>query len=779
MKYELTDEKLTAYVLGEIDEAGRKAIEKLLETDEAARQTVSELRATAAIATEAFQTEAVPSLSDNQRQSVRKMAEKAPDEAIEEPVRKKKRFFGVPTGMWVAAAAMLVVGVSSAILLPNLARVRESSSRMLAKGEEQALMDSSAQRSLAAVEAGERLVADQSSAQNMLVPQREASRYVVYDDMAKKEEPKARVVTIGQAATVDKLSALGYLGDGDSVASPSAPQSAGAARIYYGGNERPNLPEVSPASTGKPGRVAQSSSEPAVFNDGGYTLRVDGLNSVPPTKRPEQSSTDPIDDPRLNYWPGHNTEAYDTIVDNAFKDVAENMFSTFSIDVDTASYSNMRRFLTQNSLPPKDSVRIEEMLNYFNYDYEPPKGGKEDAPFASHVEIADCPWNPGHRLARIGLKGWDIPDDERPASNLVFLLDVSGSMRPDNKLPLLKKGIKLLVEKLGENDTVSIVVYASASGLVLPPTTGDNKEVIFDALDRLKSGGSTNGGQGIQLAYDTAVGNFIKGGVNRVILATDGDFNVGITNRGDLTRMIEQKAKTGVFLTVLGFGMGNVKDATLEELSGKGNGNYAYIDTLKEARKVMVEEMGGTLITIAKDVKIQIEFNPLEVAAYRLIGYENRILAKEDFNDDKKDAGEIGAGHTVTALYELVPAGTEIDLPDVDESRYQRPTRVTKDAKSGEMFLLKLRYKQPDGETSRLLQFPIKDKGKSYANASRDFKFASAVASFGMLLRDSEHKGNSTFDSVLELAEEGIGGDEYGYRHEFVELVRKAKSLKR
>ncbi|MFH1037420.1 MAG: von Willebrand factor type A domain-containing protein [PVC group bacterium] len=480
------------------------------------------------------------------------------------------------------------------------------------------------------------------------------------------------------------------------------------------------------------------------------------------------------DDPSRVYWPGHDTEAYDNIVDNPFLEATQNPLSTFSIDVDTASYANVRRFLTNGNLPPKDAVRIEEMVNYFSYDYAPPVG---DVPFSAAVEVAGCPWKPEHRLVRIGLKGWEMPEKQRPPGNLVFLLDVSGSMSPSNKLPLLKRAMKMLVEQLNGNDRVAIVVYAGASGLVLPSTTGDNQEALRDALERLESGGSTNGGAGIQLAYDTAAQHFIDGGVNRVILATDGDFNVGVTNRGDLVRLIEDKAKSGVFLTVLGFGMGNIKDSALEQLADKGNGNYAYLDTIREAKKVLVEEMGSTLVTIAKDVKIQVEFNPAEVAAYRLIGYENRMLRDEDFNDDTKDAGEIGAGHTVTALYEIVPPGSDIDLPEVDPLKYQRPAGTAGAAAGGELLTLKLRYKEPDGEKSRLLEFPVVDTGKTFADADADFAFAAAVASFGMLLRDSEHRGNATFSIVLDLAEAGRGEDPHGYRAEFIDLVKKAAAL--
>jgi Ca-activated chloride channel family protein len=469
-----------------------------------------------------------------------------------------------------------------------------------------------------------------------------------------------------------------------------------------------------------------------------------------------------------------NTEAYDRIVENPFIPVSQDPLSTFSIDVDTASYSNMRRFLNERQFPPIDSIRIEELINYFRYGYE---GPKDDRPFAVHLETAPAPWKPEHQLVRIGLKGKTIPSGERKPSNLVFLLDVSGSMQPENKLPLLKRAFRLLVDNLTENDRVAIVVYAGASGLVLPSTPCSEKEKVLEALEELSAGGSTNGGQGIQLAYKTAEENLIKGGINRVILATDGDFNVGVTNQGDLTRLIEEKAKSGVFLTVLGFGMGNYKDSNLEKLADKGNGNYAYIDTLNEARKVLVEEIGSTLVTIAKDVKIQIEFNPAQVNAYRLIGYENRILRHQDFNDDTKDAGEIGAGHTVTALYEIVPAGVEIDVPSVDPLKYQtgaKPASGTSD----EIMTVKLRYKEPDGEVSQLIDFALKGYGQSFEKASVDFRFAAAVASFGMLMRDSEFAGQSTFEEVLRIAQNSLAEDSGKYRTEFINLVKKARAIK-
>lgn len=472
-----------------------------------------------------------------------------------------------------------------------------------------------------------------------------------------------------------------------------------------------------------------------------------------------------------------NTENYAPVVDNPFLTATQNPLSTFSIDVDTASYANVRRFLNAGQLPPPDAVRIEELLNYFTYDYPPPAGGDEAPPFSANMEVAECPWAPTHRLVRIGLKGRTIASDRRPKSNLAFLIDVSGSMDEPNKLPLVKRAMQMLTSQLGENDRVAMVVYAGSSGLVLPSTTADHTQAIMNAIENLSAGGSTNGGEGINLAYDIAQQYFVKGGVNRVILCTDGDFNVGVTSPGDLTRMIEEKAKSGVFLSVFGFGMGNLKDSTLESLADKGNGNYGYIDTLNEARKVFVEQLSGTLVTIAKDVKIQVEFNPAKVAAYRLIGYENRLLRAEDFNNDQKDAGEIGAGHTVTALYELVPVGQPI-ASGVDPLKYQQPPAVAPAATgSNESLTLKLRYKQPDGETSKLLEFPATDSGKGFAQASPDFQFAAAVAAFGMQLRNSPHKGSWTLNAVREVAQQNRGADPFGYRAEFTELVGKARGL--
>ena len=469
-------------------------------------------------------------------------------------------------------------------------------------------------------------------------------------------------------------------------------------------------------------------------------------------------------------------EGYDNINENIFFKVKDNPLSTFSIDVDAASYSNVRRFLNQGQLPPAGAVRIEEMVNYFHYEYPQPTGND---PFSINTEISDAPWNKDHKLVLIGLQGKKIPTDNLPASNLVFLIDVSGSMSSPNKLPLVKASMKMLVDQLREQDKVAMVVYAGSAGLVLPPTSGDNKTKIKEAIDNLEAGGSTAGGAGIKLAYKMAKENFVKNGNNRVILCSDGDFNVGESSDDALERMIEQERKSGVFLTILGYGMGNYQDAKMQKLADKGNGNHAYIDGISEAKKVLVNEFGGTLFTIAKDVKLQVEFNPAKVQGYRLIGYENRMLAKEDFNDDKKDAGEMGSGHTVTALYEIIPVGVNSDfLKGVDSLKYQKNiVPLSKSSYTDEIMTVKFRYKTPDGEVSKLIEHPVLDKQITIVKTSDNFRFASSVAEFGMLLRNSAFKSSSSFDNVLMLARKAKGNDEEGYRSEFVRLVESAQML--
>ncbi len=469
-----------------------------------------------------------------------------------------------------------------------------------------------------------------------------------------------------------------------------------------------------------------------------------------------------------------NAESYERLDENGFRRVSADPLSTFSIDVDTASYANVRRFLSQGTLPPPAAVRVEEMINYFRYDYPRPAGA---APFSIATELAEAPWNPRHRLALIGIQGQQVQETDVPR-NLVFLLDVSGSMASPDKLPLVRNAMRMLADVLTSRDRVAIVVYAGGSGVVLPSTPGDQKAVIHRAIAELHAGGSTNGAAGIRLAYRIARDHFVAGGVNRVLLATDGDFNVGVTNQEELVRLIEGERASGVFLSVLGVGTGNLKDATMEKLANKGNGNYAYLDSLHEARKVLVSEAGGTLVTIAKDVKIQVEFNPRLVGSYRLIGYENRLLQNEDFNDDSRDAGEIGAGHSVTALYEIVPVGVEL-RPAVDPLKYQQePASVrapSAAAASDELMTVKVRYKAPDGAESRLVSTTLRNQTRPM---TANIGFASAVAEFGMLLGGSRHLGTASYDAAVARARAFSQGDPQGYRTEFIRLAELAGSLR-
>lgn len=552
-----------------------------------------------------------------------------------------------------------------------------------------------------------------------------------------------------------------------------------ANRHKSGANDQPRVQHVS-RSLQRLGSFHQVQIDGVTVDEANLRLPYEEREPMPPSAPPAYRRQD---------GPS-NTEGYDQITDNAFVSPTVEPLSTFSIDVDTASYANVRRFIDQGKLPPPDAVRIEELINYFPYDYAPP-GPKDEHPIAIHLDAAPAPWAPEHRLVRIGLKAREVDWKDRPASNLVFLLDVSGSMNRPNKLPLVKEALSKLIRRLDERDRVAIVVYAGASGLVLPGTTANNTDTILHALDNLQAGGSTNGGQGIQLAYKTAKENFLVEGNNRIILCTDGDFNVGTTGKGELTKIVAAEAKNGVYLTVLGFGMGNFKDDMLETLSNKGNGNYGYIDSAREARKVFVEQATGTLLTVAKDVKIQVEFNPNHVGAYRLIGYENRKLAAQDFNDDKKDAGEVGAGHTVTALYEIIPAGQETNISSVDPLKYQVENRSDgkghKEVAFGligstphsELLTAKLRYKLPDSDTSTKLEQVLTKRAvqQDFKNASAGFRFASAVAEFGMILQNSSYKGQSNLAQARTISEDALGKDPGGHRGDFVDLVEKAISI--
>jgi Ca-activated chloride channel family protein len=718
------DPRLTAYVLGELDQHERAEVQAQVRQSPELQRAVQEIRETAQLLSEEFSRETAPGLTNEQRRTIERAAARQNGRAgsPRRPLLMNRVFLGSS-----ALAACLLIVVS--VWLVQTAHLYDSVEGTIGGLPEYPASDGVSYPSVEGTISG---VDD------------------VYPSVLHTPGSTAGKVVLGGA--VDNVDGTGArAGDrrGGSRLLRKKPEPLADARLK-------NVQSLGlmTASVAGVGQERAEAGEQMYFG-GGLACALENR---------------------------FNTEAYDHIIENTFKRVTDEPLSTFSIDVDTASYANVRRFLNNGQLPPPGAVRIEEMINYFDYDYPLPDG---DVPFSVNVEIADCPWAADHRLARIGLKGMEIVQEERPPANLVFLIDVSGSMRPPNKLPLLREALGLLVAELSEDDQVAMVVYAGASGLVLDSTSCREKDSILRALRALEGGGSTNGGEGIQLAYDIATDNFIEGGINRVILATDGDFNVGITNQGDLISLIEEKAKTGVFLSVLGFGMGNYKDSNLEKLADKGNGNYAYIDTLNEAQKVLVDQMGGTLMTIAKDVKIQIEFNPAEVNAYRLVGYENRMLAKEDFNDDTKDAGEIGAGHTVTAFYEIVPVGVEVDLPPVDPLKYQPKWDVQGDeggeadegGASGEMMTVKLRYKPPAGDRSKLIEVPITDDGLLLADASDDFAFAASVASFGMLLRGSEYARDLTYDAVLEMAQASLGEDRNGYRAEFVDLVHKAMGI--
>lgn len=478
---------------------------------------------------------------------------------------------------------------------------------------------------------------------------------------------------------------------------------------------------------------------------------------------------------RKAYADDMNTEEYKSIEENGFKKADDNPLSTFSIDVDAASYSNMRRYINKGELPPADAIRTEELVNYFSYSYPQPTGNN---PVKITTEAGVCPWNAQHRLVRIGLKAKEIPTEKLPVSNLVFLIDVSGSMYGPQRLGLVQSSLKLLVNNLRDEDKVAIVVYSGSAGEKLPSTGGSDKQKIREAIDELTAGGSTAGGAGIRLAYKIARQNFVKDGNNRIILCSDGDFNVGVSSNEGLEKLIEQERNNGIFLTVLGYGMGNYKDDKMQVLAEKGNGNHAYIDNLQEANRVLVNEFGATMHTVAKDVKLQVEFNPAQVQAYRLIGYESRLLKDEDFNNDAKDAGEMGAGHTVTAFYEIIPAGVKSEfVGKVDDLKYQKKTKpiLTSTTGSQELLTVKLRYKEPDGNVSKKLELALIDNKSN--KVSSDFRFATAVAMFGQLLRNSDFKGDATYDKVISLAKTALDNDEKGYRREFVRLAETAKGL--
>ena len=783
MKIDANDPKWTAYALGEItDEKERAEIESILEESGEMRRLVEDIRQTAGFLKEELRAEQPIGLTRAQR------------ERIELKANSGKSWFGWKPAWALASAAAAMLLISFVVVqhfrqvepalnnnqiasvtpkelppppqrqmeIPNEPRTYTNSAPA-AEAKPKAESPSVAELRPDAYPLKSKESAPVSAAAPTILAEPSASAGTMYADKKAAELP---AVT---SNAVDTVKMMGGVAGGATGGVFRGSSGSGMGVGVSGGATKAEMP-ASPSAAAS--FSVLSSNLAAVAQKDGITANDARYGRPWPVPMPphHKGILPPWQKPGGNF----NTETYNNILDNPFLDAAQNPLSTFSIDVDTASYSNVRRFLDSGSLPPKDAVRIEELVNYFDYDY---KGPKNDKPFAANFEITEAPWKPEHRLLRIGLKGREIDPGKRPDSNLVFLLDVSGSMADENKLPLVKESMSLLVDQLTESDRVAIVVYASDTSVFLKSTSGDQKEKLRHAIERLHAGGSTNGASGIQLAYQTAKENFIKGGINRVILATDGDFNVGMTNSGDLTRLIEEKAKSGIFLSALGFGMGNYKDSTLELLADKGRGNYAYIDTQNEAKKVLVEQINSTLVPIAKDVKIQVEFNPQRVSSYRLIGYEDRIMAKEDFNDDTKKAGVIGAGHAVTALYELVPVGVSESKPGVDPLKYQKPPQTSSAAHSDELLTVKIRSKEPEKDTSILSEFTVKESKEKFSDASRDFKFAAAVAAFGMALRDSQYKGSANLESALEWAKAGKGDDKHGYRQEFIRLVHRAISI--
>jgi Ca-activated chloride channel family protein len=714
--------KLTAYALGELSERERAAIEARLAHDPEARETVEQIRAMARELETGFAAQPSATLAPSQREKV----------IAGRPARGVTRRFGAP----IVIAATLTLTAAGLYVASDFSENAPYVYSLFG--------DDASSRRVGFVDSAS------APASTPAPPVVEYSRGL---QQQRYGDPKAATTEV-DANRRQKLEQLGYTGG--SPANPSAAREVPSVPGQLG-RLRSELAERKDQRRDAPG---DRSLEDSLAGLAVEREKVEAVEELEEIAAPE---------------PVMNTESYASIEENPFRRVSDEALSTFSIDVDTASYSNVRRMLNEGRLPPPSAVRIEEFINYFRYDYPQPDAGQ---PFSITTEVARCPWKPEHRLVLVGLQGRSVSAEDRKPANLVFLIDVSGSMNSADKLPLLVQSMQLLTEHLDHRDRVAIVVYAGASGLVLPSTSGFEQSAIRAALAQLSAGGSTNGGAGIELAYKVAQENYLVEGNNRVILATDGDFNVGITDRGSLVSLIEEKRKSGVFLSVLGFGSGNVKDDTMELLADKGNGNYAYIDSLKEAQKVLGEQVGGTLEVIAKDVKIQVEFNPATVEAFRLIGYENRILDHQDFHDDTKDAGEIGAGHSVTALYEIVPKGIPIELPKVDAKRYQPETeRLGGSAFSGELMFVKLRHKAPDADSSKLIEMPLRATDVEFRAASENLRFAASVAGFAMLLRRSAYAGDLSFEKVRAFAAESRAFDPGNYRAEFLALAEKAAAL--
>jgi len=809
MKIDPNDPRLTAYALGELTEDERVAFEQELTGDADARAEAEHIRTAAGILTETLDAEACPRLSVAQRQAVHERIAPAGDG---EPVFSWKRF-GFATGLATVIVLLTIIfgmtilmrseRAASSVTPRELTRLAKPSTQPATSNEYTVTLNPAPPLAKPAADGA---VGDTAfkyafaggGGMPLLTVNGGTLSYRGVGDTTDRD-----IVFDGGTVTANGTGQPGICGYDTYIAGPIAKSGVfyqsggtvviGGGALQFSGYQQSGGTIVNGGTVGGvmdgagaiarlqggPGSIAAPTmglGEGRFGTSGVYGPGGGGFGQRIGPMRAKRMQAGGIPDGSVrSQSPG--TEAYANVADNRFYAVTDQPLSTFGLDVDTASYSNIRRFLLNNRLPPPEAVRIEEMLNYFPYDYPAPRGNE---PFALYTELGECPWNPSHRLALIGLRAKDVRPGKQPPLNLVFLLDVSGSMQPNNKLPLIKQAMRLLVNQLTERDRVSIVVYANNSRVVLPSTSGDQHQLILDAINSLKASGCTNGGAGIQSAYEQASINFIEGGVNRVILCTDGDFNVGVTDDNALVRLIAQKARTGVFLSVFGFGMGNLKDAKLEAIADRGNGHYAYIDDLDEARKVLVEQARATLITVAKDVKLQVEFNPARVQAYRLIGYENRVMAARDFNNDRKDAGDMGAGHTVTALYEIVPAGEDAPRPVVDELRYQ-PQRRREPAGpfADEWMTIKLRYKEPDADTSKLLSAVVKDTHLTWRKASDDYQFTAAVAAFGMLLRQSPNRGEATYDLAIDLANEGRGHDTKGYRGEFIDLVKRAQSLAR
>lgn len=752
-KFSPEDPKLTAYVLGELDAAEQAEVEARLRDDPAARATVESIRATTQWIEGALAQEPLP---------VVEPPRVASEDAYRRPKAKILNFprFYFVAGTLAAACFAVMVVLHEPAPKPVLEKQYTVLELPAAPSEQSA--------------------ATEPRDTDALHPQAEARAKTDF------------AMTVQAGAMPPPVAVAPIMANADEVVRLESFEVKEGIDHGYGSANPVAMNRVAPARAA--GALAKDARDAAMRHQVMATM-ADKEKAAAKTSLAGKAAMkvvggwfDATPTPQ-SFDTGFNTEAYAHQTENPFLLARENPLSTFSIDVDTASYANVRRMLNAGQRPPVDAVRIEELVNYFPYHYAAPAADAQ-APFAASLEVAEAPWAPEHRLVRIGLKGREVSQAARPAANLVFLLDVSGSMNQPNKLPLVKESLRLLVGKLRADDRVAVVTYAGNSGLALPSTPVRRAAEILAAVDALTPGGSTNGAMGIQLAYDIAKANFVADGINRVILCTDGDFNVGTTSEGELVRLIEEKAQSKVFLTVLGFGRGNLKDSTMEKLADKGNGNYGYIDSRREAEKLLVEQVNGTLVTIAKDVKLQVEFNPAQVASYRLIGYENRLLRKEDFNNDKIDAGEIGAGHTVTALYEIVPVGVALEAAAqpgaVDELKYQAvsdqrsatskntETRMRLGDNSAELLTLKVRFKAPTGDVSSKLEFPLVDGGASFDEASADFKLAAAVAGFGMILRDSPHKGTATFATVTDWARAGIEDDAGGYRSEFLGLVGKA-----